>query len=424
MAVINGKVNGTAGSNYRFWIEYETSPNIAENKTIITSISVIAEKIKGTGYYNLGNTTVSLNIDGVDYGAVVSGYDFRKYARKVLVTRNNIEIPHNDDGNKKITISSSWNMDNSPYLTTAEASATFDLPFIPRKSYCNFEDFVVGNDIPVTISRASANFKHTLRLYVNGTLIQTVSNIDTNATITYNADNIYAVIPNSLEGIAKITCETFYNETSLGITETSRRAIINGSLVSPEFSNFAITEMNSIVYNLTGGNNFIKVFSNIKFTIDSGNKAVPKKSASISKYIFTVGTKTAEELDSSGTIEKIINSVDGSSTNVTVVDSRGLKTSVSKIINLIDYLPPSITKLETQRENAVGTNVFLILNAKIYDGDFGNGENKITYFGYRIKNRAEDWGNQTWYEKTSEFNLKMNYNSGNISLDVSDNFKL
>ena len=409
MAIINGKVNGTAGSNYRFWIEYETSSNIAENKTIITSISVIAEKIKGTGYYNLGNTTVSLNIDGVDYetvendeyspflypkgtvdyGAVVSGYDFRKYTRKVLVTRNNIEIPHNDDGNKKITISSSWNMDNSPYLTTAEASATFDLPFIPRKSYCNFEDFIVGNNIPVTISRASANFKHTLRLYVNGTLIQTVSNIDTNATITYNADNIYAVIPNSLEGIAKITCETFYNETSLGITETLRRAIINGSLVSPEFSNFAITEMNSIVYNLTGGNNFIKVFSNIKFTIDSENKAVPKKSASISKYIFTVGTKTAEELDSSGTIEKIINSVDGSSTNVTVVDSRGLKTSVSKIINLIDYLPPSITKLETQRENAVGTNVFLILNAKIYDGDFGNGENKITYFGYRIKNRAE-----------------------------------
>lgn len=424
MAIINGKVNGTAGSSYRFWIEYETSSNIAENKTIITSISVIAEKIKGTGYYNLGNTTVSLNIDGVDYGAVVSGYDFRKYTRKVLVTINNIEIPHNDDGNKKITISSTWNMDNAPYLTTAEASATFDLPFIPRKSSCNFEDFIIGNNIPVTISRASANFKHTLGLYVNGTLIQTVSNVDTETTITYDADAVYATIPYSTEGTAKITCETFYNGKSLGITETIRKAYINTSLVKPIFKNFSFAEANPTVYNLTGGNNFIKTFSNIKFIVDSNNKAQGQKSASITKYLFTVGTKTSEELENAGTIEKIVNSIDASSLTVTAYDSRSLTTSVSKVINLIDYFPPSIITLEAQRENGVGTNVFLILNAKIYDGDFGNGENKVTYFGYRIKEKEENWDDQTWYDKTSEFNSKMNYYAGDISLDVSDDFKL
>ena len=80
---------------------------------------------------------------------------------------------------------------------------------------------------------------------------------------------------------------------------------------------------------------------------------------------------------------------------------------VTKNINLLDYSLPKINDLEPLRENGIDVYVNMRVQANIWKGNFGSGDNKIAYFGYSV-NGGE------FYDKTSEFNELL------VTRDIND----
>lgn len=325
---------------------------------------------RGTRYYDIGNVSPSRG--------------------EITVGDWSFDLYHDGNGNLSTAVAGNSNVYGS--TTPSTGDVWFDCPSIPRVSNVttNKNSYTIGEDIIVYTNRKSSSFTHVVE-FSFGTYKKTVSNVTTSTTINTSdiKENLYSQIPSAKSGTAKIILTTYNGNNYLGQTTKNITLNVNETECTPVLSDFTIKDIDTTTLSLTGNNqNFIKGFSDLQYDVTA---ATPKYSATITKYRFADNQETSE-------LTHVTTNVDNQIASVVAIDSRGLSSNVvTKNINLLDYSLPKINDLEPLRENGIDVYVNMRVQANIWKGNFGNGNNKIAYFGYSVNGGD-------FYDKTSEFN--------------------
>lgn len=208
--------------------------------------------------------------------------------------------------------------------------------------------------VVVPITRAYTNLVHTLKFYVNNTLIHTSPvGQTTSYTWTISAGertNMYNACPSTSTPPFTIEITTFYDSTTTDQqVRTATNKIGTATVVGgePTFTTFTYSDTNSTITAITGNNQWIvQNKSTLVASIISGNQATPFQGATITKYIAEVNGESVT-INSPftfplsfdfGTIDANANQ----NLKITVYDSRNLTKSVIVIVNVVAWSPPVI----------------------------------------------------------------------------------
>lgn len=318
----------------------QNSQNIGANTSNVT-VSVRVYRTN-TGYTTYGTGTIYCKINGTTYSESISSDDKITSSGIVLFSKT-LNVGHNADGTKKLTVSawishsqfSSSEQDYSLTLTTIARATT---PTIDLSSVD------MGQDIVISMPRASSGFTHTLKYSFSGATGTIGTSLGTSKTWTVPL-SLASKIPNSTSGTLTITCETFNGSTKIG-SKTDTVTIKVPSSVNPTISSVAVNDTNSTQYTKLGG--VIKGKSSLSVKISaSGNQG-----STISKITTTVGGKTYT--GDTFTVSNIT-TVGALTFTVKVTDSRGRTAQTTKSVNVVDYANPIINKFTVERANADGT---------------------------------------------------------------------
>ena len=211
-----------------------------------------------------------------------------------------------------------------------------------------------------------------------------------------------------------VSCNVSIGFTNLGYSSVQRKfSIVNAQ---PIFSNFDVEEVNNTIKALTGStkNNIINVngYSNIQATVIASNKATAQKSATMSKYRFTIGDKNVDISYSDS--EDISGTVNGSGSGVYTlfaIDSRGNTTSVQKLATEEkNYSKIALNKTSCNVErddNQVGENAVLTLSGNYWNQSFGQTTNDVLTVSYKLKKT----GSESWIDGTTTMQVEKDGNS-------------
>lgn len=166
-----------------------------------------------------------------------------------------------------------------------------------------------------------------------------------------------------------------------------RTMTVDEAKVTPTFTNFTYADINPDTVSVTKDNQVIvSGRSTLQVTISKANKAVARGGASMVKYILYYGNQSKEADYASDQDVNII--LTGASSQYPVVvaqDSRGFKTTISKVTAFVPYTPPVIRSSRLLRANGVGEAVTLDLATQIYSGQIGQTTNAIQSITYRYR---------------------------------------
>lgn len=291
-------------------------------------------------------------------------------------------VYHNDDGSKSISASGSITFPNWGWNGTASGNA--DLPTIPRASSISCSGGNIGSATTISISRANSSFTHTL-IYSFGSLTnRTIVTKTSSSSVSWTIPtSFYAQIPTSNSGIVTLECWTYSGSTLIGKSTTT--CTVNVTNSNPTFTSSQLTylDSNSSVVAITENNqHIVRNQSNLKVTYTA---ATGKNSATISSYVITFNggtqTKTAAATIDYGKVNLSSNAT----VSVKAIDSRGNSTTISKTIQIKDWVLPSAT-ITAGRVNNYEDETRLKANVTISSV---NGKNAIQSIQYRYKKSSE-----------------------------------
>ena len=393
MPRIDGSCTGSAASKYDVWIDYSVGNYSIEDNT--TPVTATLKLRRNDGYSNSAWNRQSLSYAQIACDSLSPGTN-----SLYIDTRNNVvvtlasetfTVPHNSDGSKTIYLSGNFTMPGVPQLTGGSVSGSVTLPTIPRASTPNAPDLVIGDDLTISISRASSAFTHDLYLYA-GSLDPVISGVGTSGTFTFSDADVaalYASLANSNTGSYGLVCVTYSGNTEVGRKPVYGTMRVVPSRAAPVFSAFDFSASRT---DLTGDSSkIISGVSSVTVTIPVADKATSTTSASIVKYIASVGNATAEApwSEDAYVYIEVPNAASGT-VSVAAVDSRGNQTIVTKLGTLIPYTPPRVSSITTQRANSVDSAVSLQAQGVWDNKSFGLVTNTLSaQYRYKLTTAQE-----------------------------------
>lgn len=310
-------------------------------------------------------------------------------------------INHEDDGSKKVKIDTYINAIAAEYGPgICQASGSINLTTIPRKSKINtFNNFDVDGKLKVDVTKYSSNFNDVLDIKYGNNVVKTINNYSSNVEFEFTQaekENIYSLMSNvkSATFIAQITTQKNVNGQITNIGTTTSEAIGTIYNASPIFSSDSINyyDINSVTTSVTGDSN--KIVQNLsKIRVQVLKLATAQKGASIASYVATINGKSMNIPISNYQGNVDFGGVDSSSNiplKVTVTDSRGNSTTVSKNIEIYPWKEPYLN-ISLNRKNNYEDETYLTADA-IYSSI--NNLNSVS-IKYRKKKTTDDWENQT-----------------------------
>ena len=371
-----------------------------------------------------GTWTGSLNINGDNrgwswYGSIGNGW--------VSVSSFTITVGHNSDGSKVCYIGGSVTGPSGTSLAGKTSSGAQNVTldkidrFATMTSATNFTD--ESNPSFVYTNPANTSMSCWLEINPAGEHLAVRNFSGTGGTYTWELTNeereqLRAKIPNN----SSATCRIGLYSTLGGSTQASFKdmtfSIVNGN---PIFNNFEFEDINPTTLALTGDSSKnVNGFSTIQATISTTNKAEAIKSATMSKYRFTIGTTStdinySDEESVSGNISNAINGT----YNIYAIDSRNNSTLVTKLASeeipytLINFISSSC---KVERSNGgVGGNAVLTLNGEIWNNNFGLVSNSITSVLIEYKETSSS----TWLTSPTTITPTISGNSFNFTGQVA-----
>ena len=269
----------------------------------------------------------------------------------------------------------------------AETSAitTYDYPYCTETP-----NFSLGDEVTLKFYNPLGR---SFKFYIigNGTQINTEYSCSsdtykglnsTDTTVPY----LYATIPENLNG--KYQVKVVYG-SSTRTRNNGNTYTIKENNCKPNFKNF---DYSTDLFTLTGNyETIVEGKTTTTFKISESNKASGTYSAYIKKYRIECGSEQKNIDFSTSEITTTISNCKSSSLKVTAIDSRGLETTVTKTVpNLKQYYKPSFASIETERKNGVDVETYLSAEMNFWNGNFGNGNNSIVVFEYRIKTKTSN----------------------------------
>ena len=217
MATFYGSVSQNT-SKYEFYIEAsEIQTDVANNRSLVRASVKLQYKSWGwqTGNSYSGSLSVAGDSGGFSY---VSSQPYGSDATVTLSTRE-VWVSHNADGSGSAYISASFSPSGTYSPGYCSASGTLTLTTLPRASSISTPNFTVGDNVTVSISRASSSFTHSIQLDVGGVAIKTASGVGASHTWTFteaDVKKIYAAMGSATSGAVVLWCNTYSGSTLVG----------------------------------------------------------------------------------------------------------------------------------------------------------------------------------------------------------------
>ena len=384
-----------------FWLRLDWSgtQSVSGNYSIVTAKLYFG----GSGYTSSSGTRAgSITIDGTKYSLTASTVN-KSRDQTILLFSKSKTVYHNADGTKTFSLTASIDLkltlSGTYYGTVTVPTQSYTLNTIPRASDFSVNNFTIGNNIPITISRASSSFTHNFAMYhTDGTFIgEWLNGYTTSATLILNEthqNRIYQRIPNAISISVKITCRTYNGSTLIGSKSKNVTAYVDSSIV-PTFTTITHSENNLTVKDIVG--KYIQGLSKLNLAITG---AAGAKYSTIKSYQITF------EGVNYNTQSAVTNIIKGSGNLVVtgkITDSRGRSASKSVTVNVLPYAAPKITTFGLQRcnedgsDNALGEYVKVTRTGSVSSLVNVTERNTLTY---RIKTKARD--SSTWTTKKEQ----------------------
>ena len=333
-----------------------------------------------------------------------------------------IDVPHESDGTKICTISTSFKNTGTSMAGTYTASANVTLDTILRESTptVSASSVEMGNSVTIYTNRKSNSFTHNIR-YSFGSLSNQTSGLTYYNNVNTDTPFIPPIslaqqIPSATSGSATISCETFSGGTSIGIKTVGITLTVPSS-VKPTISIGTITEANATMASLNWG----------VFVQNKSQLSIPI-TASGSQGSWITGTTTSVAGSSySGTsiTTGIINASGSVGISSTTTDSRSRTASTSSSATFVAYSNPQITTATAVRclsdgtEDDEGTYLKYSFVGSISPVSNHNGHL------FRIGYRQKGIGNYTYTNvDTANYSINKSNIVLNLNLDTSKSYDI
>ncbi len=392
------------------------SQSVANNNTTINwSISAVGGS---SSWYRSNPTSVYINGNCVYY----NGTRVQQY--KGTIASGSYTIGHNSEGNASFSASVSSAIYSAS--VNCNGSGSWSLPQIARASqpscitWPNTTENIgdIGSTITIHMNRHSDKFTHTVRYSfydLNGTI---ATNVASNCTWTI-PESFYSKMPNLNSSWGTIYADTYNGSTKIGTK--SVKFTCNVSNANPTINNIDYYDSNQKTSDITEDNQIIiRNNSNLEFKLTN---LIALKYATLSKVeILLNGITKSATLSGSSVPSQMINfGIVNSSSNLTasisVIDSRGNRTSYSKDITIADWVQPSAI-INCQRENNFYSTTHLTVDGNISSI---NDKNAMTIQYQYKKTTDTDYSSLKTIQGNTQtsFNIDNKY-SWNVRVIISD----
>lgn len=428
--IINGTSTGSNASKINTWIEYKViSQDTTNNKSYMDVYLYARANTSGLSTsWQHNNTYGSITVNGTTYSgpALTNGYDFRSTSIYNLMSyRTSIEIPHNSDGTKTVSIAGSWDKgtSTSTYITGGNVPATsVTLPSIPRASTFTVASGTkyFGMAFSITLNRASSAFYHKV-FYSFGSISDAQIASGQNITSVTIPTSAAAQIPAATSGTVTLKLVTYtdssYN-TAIGSKTTTLTVNIPTSW-AVSIGSITLAEANTDVVPSSWGV-YVKGKSKVKVTL---NNVSATSGSTISSYAINAASQSGS---SNPFTTGIINSSGTLSVSAKATDRRGKSATKTASFTVYDYSSPSISNVSVYRCNSSGTanseGTYCYIKAtRTYSSC--NNKNTVT-FQYRTRVVGGTWSSYATLTSGTAV-IKSNFattNAYEVEIKVADYF--
>ena len=358
-----------------FWVQWSVrEQDTARNKTVILwSCGLHPEEQYYTNAIRM--SAVVINGRTVYSGGTYS--DITDYRDKTFAS-GTMEIDHESDGSKTFTVSafSGWLYGNGDYNAPAQS---FELPTIPRATVPSMGAATIGEEVTISLPRASSTFTHTLT-YSFGSASGTIGSALGTRAVWRLPESLAAQIPNDPDGTGTLTCETYSGSTIIGTKPVPFTASVPGSMKPALTPGWAAVSYDNSGTKASGIRAWVQGYSKARAEFDD-SRITCKQGASVRGYSITYLGKTVSE---SPYRTETIGST-AATVRCTVTDSRGLSDYEDFEIAIHPYAPPALTGAMLYRADGdgaasdSGTHIAGRATANYYPI---GGENAATIRGY------------------------------------------
>ena len=234
--------SGNLDTNNQY-VKYTIS--ITENSTSATNnTSNVTVSVKffrtNTGYETYGTGKVYCTIDGTQYTSSV-GLSQKITSSGIKLFTKTLNIKHNSDGSKTLTVSSRISLDlNGSNLTSSSQSYSHALTKLATNSTIESVTSSVSingtNTSTVKITRTNDSYTHTVKWTV-GSHTYSATKVGTSTSYAIPASWIDA-LPNSTSGTAKVTVSTYNGSTKIGSDVSKNFTITVPTSVDPHHGEY------------------------------------------------------------------------------------------------------------------------------------------------------------------------------------------
>ena len=363
----------------------QSSQSIANNNSVVSwSLQLISTS---GSISSSASKSWSVTVNGTNYsGSNTVGIGTN--TTKTLAS-GSTTIAHNADGTKSFSFSFSQQFDINysgvGWIGTKSGSGSGTLSTIPRTSSVSSTNANIGENITITINRASSSFTHTLS-YSFCNLSGTIATKTSSTSVSWKLPTtFYAQIPNAKSSWGTITCDTYSGSTKIGSSSCRFDVYVKESTNKPGIS-ATVKDINDTTKALTGDENkLIKYYSKAQFSITSS----PKNSAT-TKSINVKYNGTTYTGGSGNSWTGNFSNITSGSYDCSVTDTRGFTTSTTVSKTLINYV--KLTCAMTVSNPTASGECTLTIKGNYFNGSFGATSNTLTV---QYKKDSGSWTNAT-----------------------------
>jgi len=298
------------------------------------------------------------------------------------------------------------------YDTTASSQTTYQYPYV---SSVGTSSLTIGNSQTLSLYNPLGR---SCTVYMkkdstSGTELYSGTTSGTSITFTPTASTLYNSIPSAQSG----NCVYYCVYSSPPVTTKSGTYKITGN-EKPTAGTLTYADQNSTVVGITQNNQHI-VRNNSSLRVTYG-AATANNGSSISSYQITFNgstqTKTAAGYIDYGTV----NLSSSATVTVKVTDSRGLYTTYSKTITILDWvLPTAIITLNRVNNYEDTTNIKVVCSISSV-----NSKNTIKSIKYKFKKTSDSgYSSQTSINNNQAYTItKDKAYAWNFQFEIKDEF--
>ena len=327
-----------------FWVQWSVrEQDAARNKTVILwSCGLHPEEQYYTNAIRM--SAVVINGRTVYSGGTYS--DITDYREETFAS-GTMEIDHESDGSKTFTVSafSGWLYGNGDYNAPAQS---FELPTIPRATVPSMGAATIGEEVTISLPRASGTFTHTLT-YSFGSASGTIGSALGTSAVWRLPESLAAQIPHDPGGTGTLTCVTYSGSTLIGSKTIAFTASVPGSMKPALTPGWATVTYDNSGTKASAIRAWVQGYSKARAEFDD-SRITCKQGAGVQQYSITYLGKTVSESPYR------TETIGGTAATVrcTVTDSRGLSAYEDFEIAIHPYAPPAITGARLYRADGDG----------------------------------------------------------------------